>query len=36
MTTSEIYKRYSEAFKRQVVAEYEQGASATKYSTQPE
>ena len=28
MTDKEIYKRYSEAFKRQVVAEYEAGASA--------
>ncbi len=28
MTEPEIYKRYSEAFKRQVVAEYEAGASA--------
>jgi transposase-like protein len=27
MTEKEIYKRYSEAFKRQVVAEYEAGAS---------
>lgn len=29
MTVTETYKRYSEAFKRQVVAEYEQGASAS-------
>ncbi|MCJ7558719.1 MAG: transposase [Gammaproteobacteria bacterium] len=28
MTVSQVYKRYSEAFKRQVVAEYEAGASA--------
>lgn len=27
MTAKEIYKRYSEPFKRQVVAEYEKGAS---------
>ena len=29
MSDKEIYKRYSEAFKRQVVAEYETGASAS-------
>lgn len=29
MTEKAIYKRYSEAFKRQVVAEYEAGASAS-------
>lgn len=29
MTKEEVYKRYSEAFKRQVVAEYEAGASAS-------
>ncbi|MBN1248077.1 MAG: transposase [Anaerolineae bacterium] len=28
MTQRTVYKRYSEAFKRQVVAEYEEGASA--------
>jgi transposase-like protein len=32
MPTTEIYKRYSEAFKRQVVAEYEQGSSASALS----
>jgi len=32
MPKTEIYKRYSEAFKRQVVAEYEQGASASALS----
>jgi len=32
MPTTEIYKRYSEAFKRQVVTEYEQGASASALS----
>lgn len=29
MADKEIYKRYSEAFKRQLVAEYEAGASAS-------
>jgi transposase-like protein len=32
MPITEIYKRYSEAFKRQVVAEYEQGSSASALS----
>lgn len=29
MTKTKVYKRYSEGFKRQVVAEYEDGASAS-------
>jgi transposase-like protein len=29
MTTPKVFKRYSEGFKRQVVAEYEEGASAS-------
>lgn len=29
MTSKEVYKRYSEAFKREIVAEYEAGASAS-------
>lgn len=29
MTSKEVYKRYSEAFKRQIVAEYEAGVSAS-------
>ena len=32
MTKNEVCKRYSEGFKRQVVAEYEDGASATALS----
>jgi transposase-like protein len=29
MAKTKVYKRYSEAFKRQIVAEYEAGASAS-------